>query len=240
LLKKITAKPRWLLSDLHRRGLAHAIQRGRYLINVDGEPTRAPDIFSLDPLAELVLRRLDQPYYLSWHSALWHHGLLEQQSSRLLVAVTFRKRPAKVGALTLQFVTIRPRKFFGFIEVGSGENAFKVATVEKAFIDAFDRPKLTAPTAIIAESLRDAWRRKKLDPTLLVRDAIKFDSPFVNRRLGFFMELWKIPGADELYLRTGRGPAIPLHPGGATDVEIDSRWRIYRDPAIVETAKQRR
>lgn len=252
LLESITQRPRWLLGEMHRRGLAHPVQRGRYLVNLNGEATEQPTFYALDPLPELVLRRLGEPYYLSWHSALWHHGLLDQQSNRLRVAVTFRKRAAHFGTFDIQFVTVRPRKFFGFTEVraerpppflkqmGVGNTRYAVATVEKAFIDAFDRPDLTAPMAIIAESLRHAWRSKKLDADLLVKNAIQFNSPYVNRRLGFFMEEWDIPGSEELRLRIGRTSAISLEPGGTTNGPVDQRWQVYRDPMIVETAKARR
>lgn len=238
LLERISSKPRWLLSDLHRRGYAHPIQRGRYVIH--DTPSLAPAIVSLDPLAALLLRRLDEPYYVSWHSALWHHGLIEQQSGELFVAVTFRKRPAQVGPLRIRFVTVRKRKFFDWSAVGSGEGTFSVASVEKALIDSFDRPALVGPFAIVAEALREAWQRKRLDAERLVADALRFDSPFVNRRLGLFMQEWGIPGWEELELRTGRSSAITLVPGGPAAGEVDARWRVYRDPFVIETARQRR
>lgn len=249
LLASITRRPRWLLSDMHARGLAHPVQRGRYLVNLNGQTSERATFYALDPLAELVLRRLDKPYYLSWHSALWHYGLLDQQSNKLCVAVTFRKRPVHFETFDIQFVTVRPRKFFGFTQVqadrppsfleqeGVGNTRYNVATVEKTFIDAFDRPDLSSPMAIVADSLKKAWRSKLLDPDLLVKKALQFNSPYLNRRLGFFMELWEIPGSEELHEHIGRTSAIVLDPGSVAQGAVDRSWLVYKNPFIIETAK---
>ncbi len=235
-LSKITSRPRWLLSEMHRRGLAHPVQWGRYLVNLDGEATAIPEVWSLDPLAQLLLARFEQPYFLSWHSALWRHGLIDQQSNRLLVAVTFRKRDADFATFSIRFVTVRPRKFFGWATEGA--DGVHVATVEKALIDSFDRHELSAPMPIVADALKRAWRADRLDPEKLVADAVRFGSPSVIRRLGFFMDLFAIPGAEPLALRIGRNHAIPLAPGAASDGPVNSKWLVFEDPLIVQTALQ--
>jgi|GEM_PF-3142996 len=248
MLKKITPRPRWLLSDMHKRGIAHPVQWGRYVVNIDGASSPIASIYSLDPLASVLLARLDEPYYLSWHSALWHHGLLEQQSNRLRVAVTFRKRDAHFETFDIQFVTVRPRKFFGWADAKSERPpaflkhlstsiaSIPVATVEKALIDSFDRPELAAPLSLVAAGLRTAWRSKRLDAERLVADAIRFDSPTVNRRLGFFMDLFEIPGSAPLALRLGRNHVIPLEPGAAPRGKTNHRWLVFADPVVVNTA----
>ena len=114
-----------------------------------------------------------------------------------------------------------------------------MATVEKALIDCFDQPRLAAPLPVVANALRDAYRDGILDPERLVADALLFNSPNLNRRLGFFMDLYDIPGTEPLALRVGRTYAVPLAPGGKPDgkrLPVNKRWRVYEDPAIVGTA----
>ena len=79
LLASITAKPSDLLWRLQQKGLAHRIQVGRYLISTNGEASPFPRIDRLEPLASLLLQRLNMPYLVSWHSALWAHNLIDQQ-----------------------------------------------------------------------------------------------------------------------------------------------------------------
>jgi predicted transcriptional regulator of viral defense system len=111
-LATFSDKPRDMLYELARKGHVHRVQAGRYLISK--QASQRPRLEALDPLAAVVLRRLSHEWYLSWHSALWHYGLIDQQASRLYVAVTVRKRPARVGRSEVRFVTVNERKFFGW------------------------------------------------------------------------------------------------------------------------------
>jgi predicted transcriptional regulator of viral defense system len=229
------------LYQMRKRGTLRTLQRGRYVVAVDEDDRRRrhPRLDDVDPVADAVLRRLDMDYYVSWHSALWHHGLIDQQSRRIYVAVTKRKRPVKFGLADVRFVTVAERKFFGRERVEDFEWPVWMATVEKALIDSFDQPRLAAPMPVIANALRTAYRDGRLDVERLVADAIRFGSPNLNRRLGFFMDLYNIPGSEELALRVGRSYAVPLTPGREPDgerVPVNPRWRVYEDPAIVGTA----
>ena len=228
-----------VVQRMQEKQLLHTLQRGRYVLSPGQSRSRSPQLDELDVVADAVLRRLDMDYYVSWHSALWHYGLIDQQSRRIYVAVTNRKRPVTLGLASVRFVTIAERKFFGRTRVEDFEWPVWMATVEKALIDCFDQPRLAAPLPVVANALRNAYREGILDPERLVADALRFNSPSLNRRLGFFMDLYDIPGAEPLALRVGRAYAVPLAPGGEPDGErlpVNRRWRVYEDPAIVGTA----
>ncbi len=226
------------IHQMRKRGTLRTLQRGRYLVASD-PGAACPRLDDLDPVADAVLARLNIDYYISWHSALWHYGLLDQQSRRVYVAVTARKRPVTLGLASVRFVTVTARKFFGRTPAQEFEWPVWMASVEKALIDSFDRPRIAAPLPVIANALRIAHRDGLLDPERLVADAIRFGSPNLNRRLGFFMDLYDIPGVAPLALRLGRSYAVPLAPGGLPQEErlrVNRRWRVYEDPAIIGTA----
>lgn len=225
------------LYQMRKRGKLRTLQRGRYVVATEPDGRR-PRLDELDPVADAVLRRLGHQYYVSWHSALWHYGLIDQQSRQLYVALTARKRPAQIGMSTVRFVTLTERKFFGRTLVEDLAWPVWMATVEKSLIDSFDRPHLAAPLPVIANAMRQAHRANMLDVEQLVADAIRFDRPFLNRRLGFFMELYEIPGSDPLALHLGRTYAVSLVAGRESDssLPVNRRWRVYEDPAIVGTA----
>jgi predicted transcriptional regulator of viral defense system len=228
-----------VIKRMHAKELLHPLQRGRWVLSPDAQAAPTPRLGELDLVADAVLRRLDLDYYLSWHSALWHYGLIEQQSRRVYVAVTRRKRPVKLGLATVSFVTVTARKFFGATRIEDLEWPVWMASAEKALIDSFDRPSLAAPVPIVADALRRAHDQELVDPELLVDMAIRFGSPTLNRRLGFFMDLYGMPGTDPLALRIGRAPAVPLVPGRTPrdrGHRVHPRWQVYEDPSVVGTA----
>jgi predicted transcriptional regulator of viral defense system len=240
-LATFSEKPRDMLYELGRKGYVHRVQAGRYLLSK--QASQRPRLEALDPLAAVVLRRLSHEWYLSWHSALWHYGLIDQQTSRLYVAVTARKRPARIGRSEVRFVTVNERKFFGWETIEGFGQTLQMATVEKAILDSLDQPRLAAPVPVIANAMRSAWREGILDPERLVADALRLGSPVLNRRLGFFMDLYEMPTADDLALHIGRKSAVGLAPGRepqAGSTRVNPRWLVYEDPAIVGAAEQLR
>lgn len=229
------------VEQLRSSGRLHALQAGRFAFTE--KPGPSARLMDLDPVAGALLRRLEIPYYLSWHSALWHHGLIDQQSRRVYAAVTRRKRQAKIGAGVIQFVFISDQdKFFGGEPQNGYEWPVNIARAEKAIIDSLDRPRYAAPLPVIADALRRGYADGVIDAEKLLNDALRFNSPHLNRRLGFFMDLFGLPGTDELALRIGRGYAIPLDPGRRYEKDarppVNRRWQVFADPGIVGTAEE--
>jgi len=243
-LEQITPDPASVIYRMRKKGLLHDVQRGRYAVNTEGRPTRRPVLDSLSDLAPAVLDRLGHDYFLSWNSALWHHGLIDQQAQVLFVADPTHKRPVSVGRLKVRFVRIARHKAFGWeTATTSSGMEIRVATVEKAIVDSFDLPQYAASMPIIAEALRTAHREQRLNVIRMVEFALLMGSPSLNRRLGFFMELFGISGAEPLLAHLGRGWAVPLSPGGQVDNDrtpVDSRWRVAQDPDILVAAQRRR
>lgn len=213
--------------------LLHTIQGGRYAVARGGTPTETPVFDSLDLLPGALLSRLSEmPYYLSWRTALLHHLLIEQQSSSVVAAVTRRKRSAAFNGYRVQFETIKQEKLFGYSELRRPTGVIVMADLEKAIIDSLDQPRLAAPVAVIAGGLRYAWRRRNLDPERLADYAVRFGSPTLNRRLGFFMDRYGIPGHEPLALHLGRGYAVSMEPGGLRQGNVNPRWRVVEDEDI--------
>jgi predicted transcriptional regulator of viral defense system len=229
-----------LLRRMVANGQAHRLQAGRYLVNRPGLLSSRPRLDDLEPVAEFVLRRLDHRYYLSWHTGLWHHGLIQQQSRTVFCAVRIRKRPVRLGAQTVRFVSVTPRKFFGFSQNDSYQVPVWVADLEKTLLDSLDAPHLAAPMPVILAALEETARQGRLDPQRLVAYAIKMGGPVLNRRLGYFMEKLNIPGTTDLEAHLGRKSAVPLQPGRAPrpGAKVDPRWRVYSDDALVSSARE--
>ena len=69
-----------VIKRMHAKSLLHPLQHGRWVVSPGGVPTRTARLDELDVVADAVLRPLDIDHYLSWHSALWHYGLIDQQA----------------------------------------------------------------------------------------------------------------------------------------------------------------
>jgi predicted transcriptional regulator of viral defense system len=229
-----------LLQRMVAAGQAHRLQTGRYLVNPPGLLSTRPRLDDLEPVAELVLRRLEHPYYLSWHTALWHHGLIEQQSRTVLCAVTVRKRPVRLGEQKVRFVTVRQRKLFGSVRSDGYQAPVWVADLEKTLLDSLDAPSLAGPMPVIIAALDHAARYGRLDHDRLVTYAIRMGGPVLCRRLGYFMDKLEISGSEALEAYLGRKSAVPLEPGRAphSGAQVDPRWRVYADEGLISTARE--
>lgn len=242
-LNDITSHPHQLLADMARRQLAHRIQRGRYIVAVDDDdeaPSAMPLLDALEPLADVLLERLGTPYYLSWHTALFHHGLLEQHASAVFCAVPIRKRNAEFFGFRVRFVTLHRDRFFGIEPAEGFAGNVRMATVERALLDALERPELTAPFPVVINAFADAARSGMLDGERLTRFTVAIGSPALARRIGFLMDRFGLDGSERLrdHIGTDRY-AVPLRPGDSrTDGEHDPRWRLRVPPAILAAAEQ--
>jgi predicted transcriptional regulator of viral defense system len=233
LLASVSKKPSNLLYRLHKKGLAHPIQRGRFFVQLDGQPTPRPRFATLDPLADALLRRFESPYLVSWHSALWRHGITDQQSLRLHVAVPMRKRPAQVGRVMVDFITVPPEKLVGVDQTILRRTGVRVATVEKALVDSLSRPELAGGMSTVISAFQQACTEERLSSRRLVECAIAMDSPMLNRRLGYLMDEIGIPDSDSLLPFLGRKHGVALVPGMTPEGKANSKWRIYEDEVTV-------
>jgi predicted transcriptional regulator of viral defense system len=240
-LLEITPEPESLIRNMRRRGVLHTLQRGRYLVNLDDVSTRVPRVRSMEQVAAVVLRRLPHlDAYVSWHGALWHHGLVDQQSPVVHVALRgSRKRNVALDGYEVRFVSVIERRFFGFEQTETRDGRLCVATVERAIVDGLAQPGYTAPLPVIVEAMHHAWLRELLDPDALIATALRFGSISLNRRLGFFLELRGMP-FEGLLGHLGNKSAVPMVPGRvrtAAERRVNPRWRIFEEPRVIGAAR---
>ena len=245
-LTSITRNPEQLLSRLTQKQVAHRLQRGRYWVNTDGRATRyLGRLWELESLAPCLLGQIDCDWYISWHSALWHYGLIDQQSRQLVVAASTRKRNAEIGPHRVRFVTLKPERFYGYHTEETADGAqVQMADLEKALLDSFREPRLVGPCSVVAGALITAWGSGELDPERLVSYAIRSRNHSLIRRVGFWMEHLSMPHASDLLTHIGPEPAcVTLLPGwkGLTDSvtapSANRRWRVLEDKVLIDIAE---
>jgi predicted transcriptional regulator of viral defense system len=109
------------LSRLVEAGLVSSVRHGTWWVDGAVDPYRLPEHLTA-PLES----------YLSLHTALHLHGLIEQIPEILYAVTLGRTQRVTTRAGTFSFHHVAPEVFGGFEETGAG---VKLATAEKALFD---------------------------------------------------------------------------------------------------------
>jgi len=139
---------------------------------------------------------LVSPYFFSFGTACTHHGLTEQVFAEVYIACQERRRPAAVRGKRYVFVEVPPERFFGFKALTVLGEPVHMATVERALLDALDRPRhaggLGEVSRIVARaSTRVSW-------TELLELSRRWQGSAIVQRLGFLLDLHQAPVPDEV------------------------------------------
>jgi predicted transcriptional regulator of viral defense system len=176
---------RQTLHRLKERGWLAGITPGTYeLISAERGEHAFPDT---NPL--FIGSTLVDPYYFSFATAAFFHGLSTQASATVYVATTVRKgrRLLTVREKKYRLVVQPDYKFFGAKEVDAYGTQVMMAQPEKTVVDALDRPKYAGDVPEIAAML---WRgRGQLDWRRLVDYALRFRSQALVQRLGYLTDV---------------------------------------------------
>jgi predicted transcriptional regulator of viral defense system len=239
-LREITSNPARLLADMAQKGYAHRIQAGRYLIETGSDaPQEHLLVEALEPLARTLLDKLGVPYYLSWHTALFHYGLIEQQASSIYCGIPNEKSPARFGTFAVRFVKVSRDSFFGIEPILDFQQPVMMAGVEKALLDSLSRPDLAASYPVVIGAFQAAVNRDLIEPQRLVSYTIQVGSAALARRVGFLMDRYKLEGSGLLLEHIGpRRRLEAFRPGDPRDVgELEPKWRLRVAPRILLTAE---
>jgi predicted transcriptional regulator of viral defense system len=239
-LGKITPNPARLLADMAQKGYAHRLQAGRYLVELEGEsPQELPLVEALEPLAGTLLDKLRVPYFLSWHTALYHFGLLEQQATTIFCGIPKQKDPVRFSGFEVRFVKVGRDSFFGIEPAKGLEQQVVMANIEKALLDSLSRPDLVAPFPVVIGAFDAAIDRALLDAEKLVAYTIQLDSAALARRVGFLMDRYGLAGSEPLLRHIGPTRRIEaFRPGDdRRRGNVDAKWRLRVPARILATAE---
>ena len=228
LLARDVAQVHPLVRQLVRAGLVAEIENGKYLL-LGFEPERV----LANPL--FIGCHLVTPGYVSYGSALHSYGFTEQVPLTVYVATTRKKAPVAYAGQRFRFVTLQPRKFFGYRREQVGGLPVLIADEEKALIDSLSEPEYAGGITEIAKALRTAI--ETIDLNTLVEYANRFGDKTLGSRLGYLLGLFGHPVAP----RDGApppedGPGTPQLIRSTSSVRLDlsrpgqgqrdTQWRI--------------
>jgi predicted transcriptional regulator of viral defense system len=175
---------------------------------------------------------LAQPYFFSFGTACTHHGLTEQVFAEVYVACQERRRPEIIRGKRYVFVYVSKDRFFGFAETQVLGETVHMATVERALLDAIDRPRYAGG---IGEVSRIAARAASRVSWEVLLDLLRmWRSSSLAQRLGYFLDLHGVSVPDH----TRRGLLQLVLPHSKIQLGSRRRWgtsgRLARRWNVVE------
>ena len=217
-----------LVRQLVRAGLVAEIENGKYLL-LGFEPERV----LANPL--FIGSHLVTPGYVSYWSALHTYGFTEQVPLVVYVATTRKKSPVEYAGQRFRFVTIHPRKFFGYRREQVGGLPVLIADEAKALIDSLSEPEYAGGIIEVAKALRTAIETVDLDT--VVEYANRLGDKTLGSRLGYLLGfVGRVVSPCDGVPAPADGQGTPqlirsissvrLDPGRPGQGQRDAQWRI--------------
>jgi predicted transcriptional regulator of viral defense system len=185
------------ISKEYARQVLHRLARDRWLAPIKpGKyeliPADRGEYAFADTNPLFIGSALVEPYYFTFATAAFFHGLTTQAALTVYLATT-NGRPRWMLVRGKEYrVVIQPaHKFFGWTETNAYGSLVNIAEPEKTILDSLDRPGYAGDIPEIAIMLHRG--RSNLDWSKLVNYAIRFQSKALLQRLGYLLDLLKAP-----------------------------------------------
>lgn len=192
---------RKVILNLVRKGWLARIVGGRYMLL---PPEHGPENLGENNVLALAAAAVE-PSYIGWWSAAAYHGFTTQKPMTVFVAVQ-RQTPSRViEGSEVRFITVTPRKFFGFESYDIYGRSVPVSTPAKTLADCLDRPDLAGGASELARIVHAALA--DINAQALLQAVLAMNSQAAIQRLGFLSDLVGRPLPIEV--RSALRAAIP-------------------------------
>ena len=184
-----------LVNNLAKKKWVILLNRGVYLI----VPLSA-GVKSLYTEHEFIIAsHLVSPYYIAYWSALNFYGFTEQTPFTVFVATPKRIKSREVLDIKFKFVSLSPKKFFGFESVRISASSINISDREKTLADALDHPEYCGGMVEVAKSL---WNSK--DAVSIEKVGVyakRMGNMTIVKRLGFLVECFGLTVDYEVLIK---------------------------------------
>ena len=178
--------------------------------------------FALGRDAFIVASQLVEPSYLSFTTAFYLHGRMEQVIDRIYVVTSRKKKAMSFMGTEIEFVRFHPFRIFGYRRHRKSDSYVLLADIEKAVVDSLYMPG-HAPVSLVYEILSEGFERERLEEY-----AIKMNSEAVIRRVGYLLELL----GEETALEPSSRTVYRLNPSIHRKGKYIGKWRLYVNEVI--------
>jgi predicted transcriptional regulator of viral defense system len=220
----------------HARQVLHRLARDRWLAMVrPGKyeliPAERGEYAFPDTNPLFLGSLLVEPYYFTYSTAAFFHGLSTQAGQTVYLAATRGRTHSMLVREKEYRVVIQPEhKFFGYFETDAYGSRVNMAEPEKTVLDSLDRPDYAGDIPEVAGMLQ--LGKSRLDWQKLVEYAVRFQSQSLLQRLGYLIDRLNLaidPGVRDQLLAVASGNTKCYlgqprrwHTGG----DYNATWRI--------------
>jgi predicted transcriptional regulator of viral defense system len=181
----------------HARQMLHRLARDRWLSQITAGkyeliPAERGEYAFEDTNPLFIGSVLVDPYYFSFATAAFFHGLTTQASQTVFIATT-RSKPRRMLVRKKEYrLVLQPEhKFFGWSTISAYGSQVNMAEPEKTILDSLDRSEFAGDIPEVATMF---WRgRTSLDWNKLVGYAVRYKSPTLLQRLGYLIHCLNLP-----------------------------------------------
>ncbi len=192
---------------MKERGIIYPVEKGKFAIYDD-------------PF--VVSTQLVSPSYISFITAFYLHGRLQQTVDAIFVVTPKKKRALSFLGTSIKLITFHPSKIFGYRKHKKGDSYIMLADLEKAAVDALYLPRYL-PTSVVYEGLMEGCNAK-----LLEEYARDMASEAVIRRAAYLLEQL----GEETELKPSTSTPYKLNPTIDKKGKFDSKWKLYINEVI--------
>lgn len=219
----------------HARLVLHRLARDHWLAPIvrgtyELIPAERGEYAFVDTNPYFVGSLLVKPYYFTYSTAAYFHGLSTQSPVIVYIATpTGKTQLRRVRDKDYRVVKFTKQKFFGYTEVDALGLRVWMSDVEKTIVDCLHKPEYAGGIPEIAGML--GRRQTSVQWDRLVDYAARFHSSPLIQRLGYLCDVAQIPLAnvlrEKLLSHVGQGNAYLgslRHWGKGGD--YNAAWRI--------------
>jgi predicted transcriptional regulator of viral defense system len=173
----------------------------------------------------LIANFLLKDSQIAYWSALNLHGLTEQIPNVVYSQSTHKKNDKTIFNVLYKFVRMKPEKTFGIMQMGYGNEMFRITNIEKTLLDCFDLPQYSGG---YAELIR-AFYSAKVKSARLLEYGLKMNNLAIIKRMAFLSELFEMKGftrfQQEVLRRINQNYTL-IDPLGENKGKFVSKWSI--------------
>ena len=238
-LSDVDAKPLARLAGMTSRGSLARIAQRRWVILPSGASSPRQAASQKVLLAALLDGRAE--WYLGFLSALIDHGLTDEHSDDLYVAVRRTKLPSKLvlDGRTVHVANVTRESWVGLERVRAEGRVFiHRSDLEKTLLDALDRPDLCGYPELWVRSWERAFREDRVDTGRLLSHAGEM-SIATQARCAYWLRELGQPGLSRLMMKTLGGAVTgPRFLDASRSYQLDSASR-DRETGLVVNLPER-
>ncbi len=205
----------YLITTLTKQGWLMRIKKGFYTIS--DLSTRG--FLSLSPY--LIANVLVKDSYVSFESALHHHGMFDQLTNKIISVSLKMRKTVQLQNIEYAFVKTKVSHYFGWQEVTIDNLVARIATPEKALVDMINFHKSVYSIDLVIEKLRE--QKFNLNFARLNGYISKMSMTTV-KIFGFIFDLMNIDSSKLLkQAKSVKG----AHRMIANAKTFNAKWRLY-------------